>query len=321
MKKIEIADKVLVEKINALPKDEMAVFVMADGRIRGALFHGTRFVNQMRAQHNLGILESLVLVQASLCAALMIPLMKGQEHLCWKYDVDGPAAGFSVEADSTGYVRGFLYNEHIPVDKPLENWDLKPFLGTGSMSVSRIHKEDSAPHISTVEVNSGNIAEDLAWYYKQSEQISTAFNTGIQFDRQGRVIGAGGMFLQVMPETGGKNNSGASKSSSSDAEADGQFLARVEMAFKTAPSLGQWFSEGGKIEDIVYGLFREFTPSVALRRDIRYDCPCSEETFANYIKMLPKQERDDILRKKEPLEIQCRNCGSVYTISVEKLQQ
>lgn len=321
MKKIEIADKVLVEKINALPKDEMAVFVMADGRIRGALFHGTRFVNQMRAQHNLGILESLVLGQASLCAALMIPLMKGQEHLCWKYDVDGPAAGFSVEADSTGYVRGFLYNEHIPVDKPLENWDLKPFLGTGSMSVSRIHKEDSAPHISTVEVNSGNIAEDLAWYYKQSEQISTAFNTGIQFDRQGRVIGAGGMFLQVMPETGGKNNSGASKSSSSDAEADGQFLGRVEMAFKTAPSLGQWFSEGGKIEDIVYGLFREFTPSIALRRDIRYDCPCSEETFANYIKMLPKQERDDILRKKEPLEIQCRNCGSVYTISVEKLQQ
>lgn len=321
MKKIEIADKELAEKINALPKDEMAVFVMADGRIRGALFHGTRFVNQMRAQHNLGILESLVLGQASLCAALMIPLMKGQEHLCWKYDVDGPAAGFSVEADSTGYVRGFLYNEHIPVDKPLENWDLKPFLGTGSMSVSRIHKEDSAPHISTVEVNSGNIAEDLAWYYKQSEQISTAFNTGIQFDRQGRVIGAGGMFLQVMPETGGKNNSGASKSSSSDAEADGQFLARVEMAFKTAPSLGQWFSEGGKIEDIVYGLFREFTPSVALRRDIRYDCPCSEETFANYIKMLPKQERDDILRKKEPLEIQCRNCGSVYTISVEKLQQ
>lgn len=321
MKKIEIADKELVEKINVLPKDEMAVFVMADGRIRGALFHGTRFVNQMRAQHNLGILESLVLGQASLCAALMIPLMKGQEHLCWKYDVDGPAAGFSVEADSTGYVRGFLYNEHIPVDKPLENWDLKPFLGTGSMSVSRIHKEDSAPHISTVEVNSGNIAEDLAWYYKQSEQISTAFNTGIQFDRQGRVIGAGGMFLQVMPETGGKNNSGASKSSSSDAEADGQFLARVEMAFKTAPSLGQWFSEGGKIEDIVYGLFREFTPSVALRRDIRYDCPCSEETFANYIKMLPKQERDDILRKKEPLEIQCRNCGSVYTISVEKLQQ
>ena len=124
-----------------------------------------------------------------------------------------------------------------------------------------------------------------------------------------------------MPETGGKNNSGASKSSSSDAEADGQFLGRVEMAFKTAPSLGQWFSEGGKIEDIVYGLFREFTPSIALRRDIRYDCPCSEETFANYIKMLPKQERDDILRKKEPLEIQCRNCGSVYTISVEKLQQ
>ena len=129
MKKAEIKDLELVEHIRKLPKDEMGIFVMADGRIRGAFFHGTRFVNQASLQHNYGILETMIFGQAVLCGALMIPMMKGKEHLTLRYEADGPVQGFSVEADSKGSVRGYLFNEHIPLDKPLENWDLKPFLG------------------------------------------------------------------------------------------------------------------------------------------------------------------------------------------------
>ena len=61
MNKIELQDKELKAHIDSLPKDEMSVFVMSEGRIRGALFHGTRFVNQARLQHNLGILETMIL--------------------------------------------------------------------------------------------------------------------------------------------------------------------------------------------------------------------------------------------------------------------
>lgn len=320
MIKAEIKDEELQEHIKHLIKDEMAMFVMADGRIRGALFHGTRFVNQLRAQHNLGILETMVLGQASLCGALMIPMMKGQEHITLHYDVDGPAQGFSVEADSKGTVRGYLYNEHIPVEKPLENWNLKPFLGSGTMTVSILHKEDKEPFTSTVQVDSGNIAEDLAWYYKQSEQISTAFNTSIQMDKKGRVTGAGAMFLQIMPETGGTKIVGSAKSSSADTKADEELLSRAEMAFKTCPSLGQWFSEKGNFEDLIYGLFREFNPSIALKRNISYDCPCNEEFYLNYIRSLPKDQLEDIRKNgPDPLEVICRNCGSVYSIPVSKI--
>ena len=97
MIRAEIKDRDLLSKINALPKDEMVVFVLCDGRARGALFHGTRFVNQMRAQHNTGILETMILGQASLCGAMLLPTLKGREHLTWRYEVDGPAQGFSVE--------------------------------------------------------------------------------------------------------------------------------------------------------------------------------------------------------------------------------
>ena len=220
MNKAEIKDKELLEKINSLYEDKMSVFVMANGRVRGALFHGTRFVNQLRAQHNLGILETMVLGQASLCAALVVPMMKDMEHTVIKYETDGPAQGFSVEADSKGTVRGFLYNEHIPVTKPLENWDLSSFLGKGTITFSRVHKDDKYPQSSTVPVDSGNIAKDFALYFQQSEQIQTAFNTSIQFDKQGRVIGAGAMFLQIMPEVGGKKGSGANKSSQGNKEDD-----------------------------------------------------------------------------------------------------
>jgi molecular chaperone Hsp33 len=84
--------------------------------------------------------------------------------------------------------------------------------------------------------------------------------------------------------------------------------------------LGQWFSEKGTIEDIVYGLFREFKPSIALHRDVRYDCPCNKETYINYIRRLPKEELDDMkVKGPDPLEVSCRNCGSVYHISLAEL--
>ena len=315
-----IQDKELEEKLNAMPKDDMAIFVMADGRIRGALFHGTHFVNRMRAQQNTGILETMVLGQAALCGALLIPTMKGREHISWRYEVAGPAEGYSMEADSSGYVRGYLFTDHIPVDKPLENWNLAPFLGEGTMTLSTLRENDKAPSVSSVEISNRNIAQDLAWYFNQSEQVNTAFNTGIQMDKQGRVIGAGGMFLQVMPATGGTKVIGSQLASGADKQSDDELLSRVELAFKTAPSLGQWFSEGGSIEDIVYGLFREFNPSIALHRDVRFDCPCSKEAYVNYIKNLPKAELEDIRANgPDPLEITCRNCGSVYNIPLSDI--
>ena len=106
----------------------------------------------MRAQHNTGILESYILGQACLSAALLIPaLMKGREHLSLHYDVpDSPAKGFCVEADSTGWVRGYLMETHIPVEKPLENWDLRPFLGgEGYMTIQTVHPEDKYPQTSS----------------------------------------------------------------------------------------------------------------------------------------------------------------------------
>lgn len=322
MIKKEIEDKELNEFLQTLEEDKLRIFTMAEGRVRGALFHGTRFVNQLRAQHNLGILETYILGQASLCGALTIPMMKDLEHTAIKFEGNGPAQGYSVEASSTGFVRSFLFNEHIQLDKPLESWDLNPFLGEGTITFSRIHKDDKYPQSSTVEVNSGNIATDFATYFAQSEQINTAFNSSIQFDKQGRVIGAGAMYLQIMPKTGGTAKVGSQVDSHAEETAeDEDLLRRVENAFKACPSLGLLYSEKQvDSEDIIIGLFREFSPTISLTRDVIFDCKCNEEYYINYLRTLPKEQIEDIKKNgPDPLEIICRNCGSIYKIPVEKI--
>lgn len=324
MIKKEIEDKELLSKLSQIDKDGMSVFIMADGRFRGAFFNGTKLINEMRVQHNLGILETMVLGQGILCAALMIQTMKGKEHLTFRYETNGKARGFSVEVDSTGYVRGYLLNDNIPIDKPLESWDLSPFFGDGgTLTVSRFPEGAKEPMVSSVEIIHKNIAKDLTYYFSQSEQINTAFNTSIQFDNKGRVIGAGGLFLQAIPVTGGhKVEEKASEKIEDFANmAEDILLQRAENAFRAMPSIGKWFSDKGDRDDVVYGLFREFNPKVVLERDIVFDCPCKKENFIRQIKYLPKNEFADIIENgPDPIEVICHNCGSVYKITKEELQ-
>ena len=322
MIKAEINDIELKNHLDSLEADTMRMFMMADGRVRGALFHGSRFVNQIRAQHKLGILETYILGQASMCAALTIPMMKDMEHTVIKYEGSGPADGYSVEADSTGYVRGYLYNDKIPVKQALDNWNLSPFLGPGNITFSRIHKDDKYPQSSTVDVDGDNIAKDFATYFAQSEQINTAFNSSIQFDKEGRVVGAGAMYLQIMPITGGTAKVGSQVDSHQEEDFDmEELLTKIENAFKACPSLGLLYSEKEvDSEDIILGLFREFNPVITLKRDIVYDCKCNEDYYLNYIKHLPKEQIEDMKKNgPDPLEIVCRNCGSVYKIPISKI--
>lgn len=322
MIKAEINDIELKNHLDSLEADKMRMFMMADGRVRGALFHGSRFVNQIRAQHKLGILETYILGQASMCAALTIPMMKDMEHTVIKYEGSGPADGYSIEADSTGYVRGYLYNDKIPVKQALDNWNLSPFLGPGNITFSRIHKDDKYPQSSTVDVDGDNIAKDFATYFAQSEQINTAFNSSIQFDKEGRVVGAGAMYLQIMPITGGTAKVGSQVDSHQEEDFDmEELLTKIENAFKACPSLGLLYSEKEvDSEDIILGLFREFNPVITLKRDIVYDCKCNEDYYLNYIKHLPKEQIEDMKKNgPDPLEIVCRNCGSVYKIPLSKI--
>jgi len=118
--------------------------------------------------------------------------LKGDDRVALQINCTGPVKGLSVEANAYGEVRGYLKRVPIPVDKPMEDFNLSRFFGAGLLSVTKTLRDAKQPFTGKVELRYGNIAQDLAYYCMTSEQIPTAFNLSIKFDKQGEVTGAGG---------------------------------------------------------------------------------------------------------------------------------
>jgi len=294
----------LKERLLASAKDRLHNFLLADGAIRGVIMNGTRMVNEMRANHELGILETLVLGRAYIGAGLMAADLKSNDRISIKFDCSGPIKGLVVEANAFGEVRGFLKRVPIPLDKPLRSFDLSPFFGAGFLAVTKYLQDAKQPFTGQVMLEYGNIAKDLANYYLASEQVPTAFNLSIKFDRQGQVTGAGGMFLQAMPP------------------ADDDLAAGLEERVTHLPSLGEVFTADNDPESLVFDSFKGYSPQFLANHRIEFMCHCSKERLRGYLTMLPVEELTDIRRNGPfPLEMRCHHCNTAYRFSKDNIKE
>jgi len=294
----------LKEQLVASARDRVYNFTLADGTVRGAIINGTRMVNEMRSNHELGILETMVLGRAYLGAGLMSANLKGRDRICLQIECSGPIKGLVVEANAFGEVRGYIKNVAIPVEKQLDSFDLSPFFGAGVLSVIRHLEGAKQPFTGMVTLEYGNIAKDLANYYLTSEQIPTAFNLSIQYDRDGRVIGAGGLFLQVMPGAGDK------------------IADELETLVVKFPSLGREFSLDKDPETLSRQVFKSYSPRILAGRRIEFMCHCRREKLRNLLAMLPLDDLENILENGPfPVESRCFHCNTPYEFSREEIQQ
>lgn len=302
MIKAELSGESLKERLLASAKDRIYKFLLADGDVRGAILHGTRMVNEMRANHELGILETLVLGRAYLGAGLMSANLKGTDAISIKIECSGPIQGVTVEANAFGEVRGFLKNVPIPIDKPMEDFNLSPFFGAGFLSVIRTIEDAKQPFTGKIALEYGNIAQDLANYFLKSEQIPTAFNLSIKYDRQGEVTGAGGLFLQAMPG------------------ADDALAAELEELVIRFPSLGEVYTDGQEPEDLIQDVFKKYAPRFLANQRVEFMCHCGPERLRRVLKMLPADELKDIRDNGPfPLEMRCHYCNTLYRFDKEEI--
>jgi molecular chaperone Hsp33 len=295
--------RTLKDQLKAGAKDRLHNFLLAGGAIRGVIMHGTRMVNEMRANHELGILETLVLGRAYLGAGLMSADLKSIDRISLKIDCSGPIKGLVVEANAFGEVKGYLKQLPIDIDKPMENYDLAPFFGSGFLEVSKHLEDAKQPFTGKIALEYGNIALDLANYYLKSEQIPTAFNLSIKFDRQGIVTGAGGLFLQAMPD------------------AADDLVVDLEQRVNQLPSLGEKFSENQDPESLVQAVFKKHSPQFLANRRIEFMCHCSKKRLQKYLSMLPPDDIRDIRQNGPfPLELRCHLCNTAYEFSKAEIQ-
>ncbi len=292
------------EHLANIEPDSLEIFLLAEGTLRGAIAHGTRMVNQMRANHELGILESYVLGEAYLAAGLLSSQVKGNDRISFSIECGGPIGGLNVETDAKANVRGYLSQVPIPVEAPLESFDLSPFFGPGFLKVTKHLENAKQPFSGQIMLREGSIAKDLAWYFLESEQTKSYFALSIQFDKQGAISGAGGLFLQELPG------------------ADPETLASVQDSAAGLPSLGTGFAAGATGRELVEKGFASFGPDFIGTRDMRFFCSCTRERFGSFLAGMQGTQQEDILKQDNfPLNIECHNCGSVYPFSRVECEQ
>lgn len=297
--KLPLTDK---EYLVARGADRMTKFIADEGRIRGAYVQGNLVLREMAANHRLGVFETYVLGQAYLAGLLMASTLKGDDRLNLSVNVDGPAKGFSVEANGYGEVRGYL--DRNPFRVPVE-WTeptMAQILGSGLLSVTRFLEKNRVPVTGSVQYVPGSLAQSLAHYYDQSEQIPTAFDLSLPFDRQGNLLGAGGLVLQALP---------------------GHDPARWEAMARRLyelPSIGENAAEDHDPAALLDFWFSDFSPKVLESHRVEFFCPCSKHKFSLFLEGLPEGERQAILQGTLPLETTCHNCSSVYQFDETELK-
>lgn len=304
MQKKKPYGETLKEQLRAGAKDRLYNFILADGAMRGVIMNGTRMINEMRANHELGILETLVLGRAYLGAGLMSADLKSNDRISINIDCSGPIKGLVVETNAFGEVRGFLKRVPIPIDKPMQSFDLSPFFGAGFLLVTKYLEGAKQPFTGQIVLKYGNIAKDLANYYLTSEQVPTAFNLSIKFDKQGQITGAGGLFLQAMPQ------------------ADDKLAGNMEDRVTSLPSLGEVFTEDKDPEALVAAAFKDYSPRFLANRRIEFMCHCNPERIRNLLTLLPLDELKDIRDKGPfPVEINCHHCNTPYQFTQEDIKE
>ena len=303
MQKKPLPGENLKDRLKASAKDRLHRFLLSDGHIRGSLVHGTHLVQEMRCNHELGVLETLVLGHAYLGSLLMASSLKGEDRLALKIECSGPIGGLVVEANALGEVRGYLHKVPIAVDHPLEDFNLSPFFGAGLISITRYIQDAKQPFTGQVAMAYGSIAKDLAHYFLTSEQVPTAFNLSVKFTPEGEVAGAGGLFLQVMPD------------------ADEETAVALEKIVYALPSLGEICAGGEDIDRFLQRQFDTLNPVILDQPRVEFFCHCRREGVERVMRMLPAEELEDMRDNGPfPVELRCHYCNTRYHFSRDEVQ-
>ncbi len=276
-----------------------------DSKIRFFAVDCTETVRYAVETHHLSITNAVLLGRMIAGALLMSNDLKTKnDSLTLKIEGNGPLAGGLVTVRSPGKVKGYVKHPEVETGLNLETktFALKQGIGVGTLTVIKdIHLK--APYIGTIDLVSGEIGEDLAYYYVYSEQIPTAINLGILINPDGSVRSAGGVLLQLLPDSSEET------------------VSLLEKRIARFPNLSDVMDMGKSIEEIVQNiLLKDIQSEVAGISPVNYACDCSKERFSSGLKLLGKAELEDMISEGKPVPTYCHFCNSTYEFSVEEIR-
>ena len=231
-------------------------------------------------------------------------MMKGEKDLLTiQIQCGGPAKGFTVTADANGHVKGF---PNVPdVELPLNaqgKLDVGGALGLGVMSVIK-DMGLKEPYVGQIALQTGEIAEDLTYYFATSEQVPSAVGLGVLVNPDRSVRQAGGFIIQLMPFT------------------PDDVVDRLEKKITEIASVTEMLEDGKTPEEILELILGEFGLEINDTVDAVFQCDCSKERVSRAIATLSRKDLDDIVSDGESIEVKCQFCNKAYHFDIDELKE
>ena len=276
----------------------------ANGQIRAFAATTKDTVETAKNAHNTSPVATAALGRLLTAGAMMGVMMKGDKDLLTlRMEGDGPIGGLLVSADSKGHVKGYAFNPEVMLPPNAKGkLDVGGALGIGVLSVIRdIGLKE--PYVGQTILVSGEIAEDLTYYYATSEQIPSSVALGVLMNKDNTVRQAGGFIIQLLP--------GASD----------EMIDKLEARLDEFASITSLLDEGKTPEEILNELLGEFGLEILDKMPTGFVCDCEKSRVAKAIISLGKKESAEMIEEGKPIEVSCHFCNKFYTFTVEELKE
>lgn len=276
----------------------------ADHAVRAFAITAKDLADHARSCHNTSPVVTAALGRMLTAGAMMGVMMKGEDDLLTIQVVsDGPIKGMTVTADSGGKVKGYA---NVPdVELPPNEYGKLDVGGAVGPGMLRVIKDLGLkePYVGTTQLQTGEIAEDLTYYFASSEQVPSSVGLGVLVDTDCSVRRAGGFIIQLMPGV-------------SD-EVIGQLETNLKKIRPVTDMLEMGHTPEMMLEELLDGLEMEITDRIPAC----FACSCSKERIEKALVSIPKKDMQSIVDDKEPIEIKCQFCNKAYQFEVDELEK
>lgn len=276
----------------------------ANNQIRAFAITSKDLVEEARRRHNTSPVITAGLGRLLSGAAMMGAMMKGDDDLLTlQIKCGGPVQGLTATADAKGNVKGYAEVPDVMLPpNPQGKLDVGGAVGLGILNVIK-DMGLKEPYAGQVALQTGEIAEDLTYYFATSEQIPSAVGLGVLMNKNNTVRQAGGFIIQLMPFT-------------SD-----EIIEKLEKRIAEIDSVTMMLERGLTPEGILEEILGDFGLEITDKIPAAFVCDCSKERVSRALSTLSKKDLDDIINDGESIEVKCQFCNKAYEFSVEELKE
>ncbi|MCI8303124.1 MAG: Hsp33 family molecular chaperone HslO [Lawsonibacter sp.] len=285
--------------------DEIVRAITGDGMVKAAAITGRGMVERARGIHKLLPMATAALGRTLLAASMMGDMLKEERGaLTLQIKGGGPLGTILAVSDCEGNVRGYVQNPQVELmEKQQGKLDVGAAVGLdGTLTVIK-DLGLKEPYVGSIGLFSGEIADDLAMYFVESEQVPTACALGVLLGLDQSVTSAGGYIIQLLP--------GASE----------DMISKIEAGVRAMGPVSHALAEGMDAEGLLHAVLRDFELEILEKHPVEYRCYCSRDRVSRALISMGRQELSELIAEQGQAELTCQFCDQVYRFSREELEQ